>query len=148
MYWQIIYSVLVNPGKKAVDIANILCVTENKIYKTVEKYNKLGASWKTNVQWGGRREERFIMTIEEEKEFLRSIEIDAINGHIITCQQIKSKLETKINDKVSDDYIWDMFKRHKWSKKVPRQSHPQANKELQEEYKKILGKFGCQIVSI
>ena len=136
MYWQIIYSVLVNPGKKAVDIANILCVTENKIYKTVEKYNKLGASWKTNVQWGGRREERCIMTIEEEKEFLRSIEIDAINGHIITCQQIKSKLETKINDKVSDDYIWDMFKRHKWSKKVPRQSHPQANKELQEEYKK------------
>ena len=112
MYWQIIYSVLVNPGKKAVDIANILCVTENKIYKTVEKYNKLGASWKTNVQWGGRREERCIMTIEEEKEFLRSIEIDAINGHIITCQQIKSKLETKINDKVSDDYIWDMFKRH------------------------------------
>jgi transposase len=134
--WQIIYSVLVNSGKKALDIANILCVTENKIYKTVEKYNKFGASWKTNVQWGGRREERCIMTLEKEKEFLQNIETEAINGQIITYLQIKSKIETELNRIVSDDYIWDMFKRHKWTKKAPRQTHPKADKEAQEEYKK------------
>ena len=50
--------------------------------------------------------------------------------------------------KVSDDYIWDMFKRHKWSKKVPRQSHPQADKAAQEEFKKTPGKFGSQIVRV
>ncbi|KAA6312775.1 hypothetical protein EZS27_036346, partial [termite gut metagenome] len=37
---------------------------------------------------------------------------------------------------VSDDYVWDLFKRHKWTKKVPRQSHPKADKEAQEAYKK------------
>jgi hypothetical protein len=29
-----------------------------------------------------------------------------------------------------------MFKRHNWKKKVPRQSHPKADKAVQEEYKK------------
>jgi transposase len=134
--WQIIYSVLTNSGKKAAEIADILCVTEDKIYTTVRKYNKLGSSWKTDVKWGGRREKRCIMTLEKEKEFLQSVETYAVNGHIITYHQIKSKLETEINRSVSDDYIWDMFKRHKWTKKVPRQTHPQADKKAQEEYKK------------
>lgn len=30
-----------------------------------------------------------------------------------------------------------MFKRHGWKKKVPRPSHPKANREEQEEYKKL-----------
>jgi transposase len=42
----------------------------------------------------------------------------------------------QLKKEVSDDYIWDMFKRHGWSKKVPRKSHPQADKAKQEEYKK------------
>ena len=139
--WQILYSVQTNPGKQASSISDILCVTINKVYKTVEKYNKLGASWKSNITWGGRREKRCIMTIEKEKEFLRGVETDAINGRIITYQQIKSKLEATINRNVSDDYIWDLFKRHKWSKKEPRQSHPQADKVKQEEYKKNSGRI-------
>jgi transposase len=134
--WQILYSVQTNPGKQASEIAEILCVKKEKIYKTVEKYNKLGVSWKSNIKRGGRREERCIMTIEKEKEFLQSLETDAINGTIITYKQVKFKLEATINRKVSDDYIWDMFKRHKWTKKVPRQAHPKADKAAQEEYKK------------
>ena len=62
--------------------------------------------------------------------------------------QIKSKLEAIINRNVSDDYIWDLFKRHKWTKKVPRQSHPQADKAKQEEYKKTLGKSGSQMFRV
>lgn len=30
-----------------------------------------------------------------------------------------------------------MFKRHRWKKKVPRPSHQKANREEQEEYKKL-----------
>jgi transposase len=134
--WQILYSVQTNTGKQASEIAAILGVTINKIYKTVEKYNKLGVSWKSNIKRGGRREKRCIMTIEQEKEFLQSVETEAINGTIITCQHIKSKIETRLNRSVSDDYIWDLFRRHKWTKKVPRQSHPQADKAKQNEYKK------------
>jgi transposase len=134
--WLLIYSVASNPGKKASEFAEILCVTVNKVYKTVRKYNLLGASWKSGVKRGGRREARCIMTFEKEKEFLQTVEKDALNGQIVTYHQIKSKMETQIGREVSDDYIWDMFKRHQWNKKVPRPSHPGADKEAQEEYKK------------
>jgi transposase len=134
--WQILYSVQTNQGKRASEIADILCINVYKIYKTVEKYNRHGASWKSNIRLGGRREERCIMTLDKEKEFLQSIETEAINGNILTYQNVKSKVEEKVNRRVSDDYIWDMFKRHKWTKKVPRPSHPKADKEAQEVFKK------------
>jgi len=134
--WQIIHSVQVNPRKKASEIAEILCVKPENIYKKVQRYNKLGLSWKSNVNRGGRREARCITTIEKEQEFLKSVEEDALGGKIITYQQVKLKFEKQIKRTVSDDYIWDMFKRHKWTKKAPRQSHPQADKVAQEEYKK------------
>jgi transposase len=76
------------------------------------------------------------MSLEEESEFLKSLEQKALKGEILTYRHIKNKLELKLNRLVSDDYIWDLFKRHNWSKKVPRQSHPKADKEAQEEYKK------------
>ena len=65
----------------------------------------------------------------------RSIEEEALKGQIITYKQIKDKLESKIQKKVSDDYIWDLFNRQGWNKKVPRQSHPKSDKEEQKEYK-------------
>jgi transposase len=134
--WQIIHSVQVNPGKTASEIAAVLSVKPENIYKKVQRYNKLGVSWKAGVKHGGRREKRCIMSLEREREFLKSIEEDAIGGQIITYQQVKQKLETQMKVTVSEDYIWDMFKRHKWTKKVPRQSHPQADKAAQEEFKK------------
>ena len=134
--YQIIYSVQTNLGKKAEEIAKTLGVSTNKVYKTVEKYNKNGISWKDNITRGGRREPRCIMSLNEESEFLQSIEQEALRGEILSYVQIKNKLEIRINRSVSDDYIWDLFKRHKWKKKVPRQSHPKSDKEAQEEYKK------------
>ena len=134
--YQIIYSVQTNCGKKGEDIAQILGITKNKVFKTVEKYNKYGLEWQNGKSRGGRREARCTMSLDEEASFLRDVEQDALKGQIITYRQIKDKLESAINKTVSDDYIWDLFKRHKWSKKVPRQSHPKADKEAQEAYKK------------
>ena len=76
------------------------------------------------------------MPLNEEAKFLQSIEQEALKGEILSYVQIKNKLESMINRSVSDDYIWDLFKRHKWKKKVPRQSHPKSDKAVQEEYKK------------
>jgi transposase len=134
--WQVIHSVQVNPGKSALDISKVLCIKPENIYKKVQRYNKLGVSWKTDVKHGGRRERRCIMSLDKERDFLNSMEEDAVDGQIITYQQVKQKLESQLSHTVSDDYIWDMFKRHRWTKKVPRQSHPQADKAAQEEYKK------------
>jgi transposase len=134
--YQIIYSVQTNFGKKAEEIAKSLGISTNKVYKTVEKYNKNGLSWKENITRGGRRESKCIMPLQEEAAFLKSIEQEALKGAILNYRQIKNKLELRINRTLSDDYIWDLLKRHNWSKKVPRQSHPKADKEKQEEYKK------------
>ena len=128
-----IYSVYSNPGKKAFEIASILCVTENKIYKTVQKYNRMGVSWKSGVKRGGRRQGRCFLTIEDEKLLMKSLEEDALSGNILTFRHIKEKVELFVGKEVSDDYtcalhevrgIWDLFYRHEWSKKIPRQHHP------------------------
>jgi transposase len=134
--YRILYSVPVNEGKSALDMADYPGVSKNRIYKTVEKYNRLGAGWKDNVRHGGRREARCIMSLEKEKQFLQSIEKEALTGEMITYRQIKSKLEGQINRTVSDDYIWTLLKRHGWKKKVPRPRHPLSDKSTQEEYKK------------
>ena len=138
--WQIIYCVQVNFGKKAEEIALMLGVTTTKIYKKVQTYNKYGVGWRNDKKWGGRREERCNLSLEEEKGLLKQLEIEASKGLILTYKQIKVKVEDKVGREVSDDYIWDLFKRHKWKKKVPRQSHPKADIGKQEEYKKNLKK--------
>lgn len=134
--WQIIYSVQVNYGKTAEEIAKILGVKKSKIYNIIQNYNKFGKGFRTYDNWGGRRKERCILTLEEEASILKEVEADALKGNILTYRQIKDIVELKVGKGVSDDYIWDLFKRHGWKKKVPRQSHPKANKDEQEEYKK------------
>jgi transposase len=134
--YQILYLVDIHKGCKACEIASMLCITSNKVFKTVEKYNKQGVKWKEGIQRGGRREERSLMRLDEERDFLQSVEEHAHHGSIITYKQIKSKLEIKLDKAISDDYVWDLFKRHGWRKKVPRKSHPQADKAAQEAYKK------------
>ena len=134
--WQIIYSVQTNYGKKADEFAQILAVKKSKIYRVIQSYNKHGKSWRTYDNWGGRREARCILTLEEEVSLLKELEAEALKGQIMIYKHIKEKVEAKAGRKVSDDYIWDLFKRHNWKKKVPRQSHPSGNKKEQEEYKK------------
>lgn len=134
--WQIIYCVQTNFGKKAEEIASLLGVTTSKIYNAIQAYNSQGTKWREGVEWGGRREERCNLSLDEEKSLLKQLEADASKGLILTYKQIKKKVEGKVGREVSDDYIWDLFNRHGWKKKAPRQSHPKANIEKQEEYKK------------
>lgn len=134
--WQIIYSVQTNPGKKAEEFAAFLGVTKQKIYSVIQGYNKYGTSWRTYDNWGGRREERCIFSLETEAEILEELEQEALSGNILIYKHIKVKVEEKAGKQVSDDYIWDLLKRHGWKKKVPRQSHPQGSEDEQHEYKK------------
>ncbi len=134
--WQIIYSVQTNYGKKADDISVILGVSKSMIYRIVQGYNKNGKNWRVYDNWGGRRQERCLLTLEEEVELLKEIETEALAGNILICKHVKKAVESKAGKEVSDDYIWDLFKRHGWKKKVPRQSHPKGDKEKQDDYKK------------
>ena len=134
--WQIIYSVQTNFGKTADEFSSILGVSKHKIYKVIQEYNKNGENWRTYDNWGGRRESRCILTLEEESNLLKKFEEEAFSGKILIYKHIKQRVENKVKREVSDDYIWDLFKRHGWKKKVPRQSHPKGDKQEQEDYKK------------
>jgi transposase len=139
--WQIIYSVQTNYGKKSEEFADMLCVTKSKVLYTIQMYNKHGKDWRTYDQWGGRRRQRCHLSIEDEKLLMGSLENDALLGKILTFRHIKKHVEIFVGKEVSNDYIWDLFSRHGWSKKVPRQCHPKADKAAQEEYKKKLKKI-------
>jgi transposase len=140
-YWQILLSVSFNPGKKAEEYAKFLGVTMSKVYRIVELYNKQGANFTEKLEWGGRRDETSFLTIEEEVKMMESFRLKALQGEILTAKDVCKEIEKQLNRKVSDDYVWDLFKRHNWKKKAPRPQHPRHNQIAQEEFKKNSPKF-------
>jgi len=140
-YWQILLSISFNPNKKAEEYAAFLCVTKSKIYKVVERYNKEGVSFIEDSKWGGRRATTSYLSIEEEQQMMDEIKTKAKEGSIIVAKHIRKIVEAKVGKAVSDDYLWDLFNRHNWKKKMPRPEHPKCNKEAQEEFKKNSQKY-------
>jgi len=134
--WQIIYSVLKNPGKTNEEISEILGLPLWKVFRVVENYNNEGKNWQGGKRRGGRRASRSFLSIEEEEKLLNSLKKKAIKGKVLTYHDIKQEIENKLKRKVSDDYIWDLFKRHGWKKKAPRPKHPLQKKEESDEFKK------------
>ena len=119
-YWQILLSVSFNPNKKAEEYAAFLGFTKSKIYKVVELYNKNGADFTTSLNWGGRRNATSHMSFEEEQLFMNELAVTAVNGNVLVAKHIRELIEKKLCRPVSEDYIWDLFKRHNWKKKMPR----------------------------
>lgn len=134
--WQILNAVAKSPGMSAKTISLILSSTLTIVRRTVQLYNIHGADFMNKLQWGGRREVRSNLSLEEEGKLLKSIEEKSLKGEILTAKDIRKEVEEKVKKKVSEDYIWDLFKRHGWKKKSPRPKHPKQNIEAQEEFKK------------
>ena len=135
-YWQILLSVSFNPNKKAAEYALFLGTTTSKIYRVVESYNKNGATFLDSKKWGGRRLETSTMSFDEETKMMNDFKTKANEGKLLVAKHVKKIVEKKLGKEVSEDYIWDLFKRHNWKKKMPRPEHPKKNKEAQEEFKK------------
>jgi transposase len=134
--WKIIQCIKTNPCIEASEIARVFCLSQQKVYQVIQQYNKIGARYKLDKQWGGRRKERSYISLEVEKELLEGLRKKALNGLILTARDIKKEFEKQIGKSLSDDYIWDVFKRHNWSKKAPRPEHPKTDYDKQEEFKK------------
>lgn len=135
-YWQILFCIQSNPGKKASEYADLLGVDTSKVYRIVESYNTIGATFDQQLQWGGRREQRSKLSIEQEARLLKKLESKAGSGKIITINDIRQAVEREAGSGVSDDYLWDLFKRHGWRKKAPRPQHPKKDSAAQEAFKK------------
>jgi transposase len=67
---------------------------------------------------------------------LEAIESKASKGLIKTANDMRAIVEQKVGKAVSDDYLWDLFNRHGWKKKMPRPHHPKRSLSDQQEFKK------------
>lgn len=132
--WQIIYLIQVGKMSSAEVLAPIVNLSVHSIYKIVEKYNLEGASSISYKPKGGRR--KAYLSVEEEKELFVSLEDKASKGQIKTAGDIRLIVEKRIGHTISDDYLWDLFKRNGWKKKMPRPHHPKRSLEDQLEFKK------------
>lgn len=131
--WQIIYSI----SAYSVDadyLADITGYSKASVYAIVQQYNKSDKSDVSSKQRGGRR--RGLMNLEQEKALMKSLEDKAIKGQILSGKDVRKIVEQMLNKSVSDDYIWDLFKRNGWTKHSPRPHHPNKNESKQEEFKK------------
>jgi transposase len=76
------------------------------------------------------------MTVAEEKKLMKGLEDKALKGQILSFRNIKKIVEAAAGKEVSDDYLWDLFKRNGWTKHSPRPHHPNKDASKQEEFKK------------
>ena len=87
--WQIIYFVQTNPDKSLLEISRLLGVSKSKVFITIKLYNEFGENWLTKSQWGGRREQRCHLSLEDEKQLMQSLKSEALLGKILTFRHIK-----------------------------------------------------------
>ena len=72
----------------------------------------------------------------EEAALFVSLEQKAVEGLIKTANDIRSIVEERVGKVVSEDYLWDLFHRNCWKKKIPHPHHPKRSLEQQAEFKK------------
>jgi len=132
--WQILYMVQIAGIHSAAVISPLVDLSLSSIYKIVGAYNKLGAAGISYTPRGGRR--RSLLSAEDETILLDSIAEQASKGLVKTANDMRAIVEAKVGKAVSDDYLWDLFNRNGWKKKMPRPHHPNRSKEKQEEFKK------------
>jgi transposase len=121
---------------RAKQIGGIVGVSERTVNQWVYYYNKKGEAGIKSMLRGGRRENREIMSIEQEKAFLDTLISRAEKGLIIITKTIKEEVEKYIGKGISLDYVYDLLHRNNWRKVTPRPRHPKTKIEVQEEFKK------------
>jgi len=101
--WQIIYNVRVY-SVDAEYLSDITGFSKANVYTIVQRFNNSKDPDVTTKPRGGRRRE--IMSVEQERELMNSLESKALKGEILSGKDIRKIVEQKVNKPVSDDYIW------------------------------------------
>jgi transposase len=132
--WQIIYTALLEP-RKAEEIATCVGVSLSLVQKVISQYNRFGVSSILVKYGGGRYHENLTKTREE--EFLAPFFEQAKQGRHVTIKVIHIAYEKCLGKKVHKATVYRILERYEWRKICPRPSHPKADKEAQEAFKKI-----------
>jgi transposase len=132
--WQMLYLIQVAQLNNAAQIGTAVGLSRHAVYQLVRSYNKRGIEAIAKKSKGGRR--RSLLSIDQEKSLIEELKKMAQAGQIHSVAAIRKHVEAKVGNKVSDDYLWDLFNRHGWKKKMPRPHHPKSDKAAQIKFKK------------
>jgi len=83
---------------------------------------------------GGRR--RQMMSLEEEKDFLKPWEQEASSAGMVIVPPLHQALEKHLGRKVHASQVYRLLARHGWRKLSPDSVHPKTDEAKQEDWKK------------
>jgi len=118
----------------AAEIADMVAVSVQAVWKWVGEYNKRGPSGLSRQGRGGRRWS--YLTEEQEEELLRSIKDRALEGDVLTAKQVLPLVRKAAGCDVSLAYVYKLLHRHGWRKLGPRPHHVKGDANAREEFKK------------
>jgi len=115
-------------------IAGMLGMSFGGVRNIHSRYLRRGESILTNVPIGGRLHAK--MSLEEEKSFLAPFEKAATRSGILVVSDIHKAYENCVGCKVPASTVYRLLARQGWRKVAPRPSHPKADVDAQEAFKK------------
>ena len=123
-------------GLRASEIAETLDMHKASVWKIHARFFKEGSSIFQSKVHGGRYREN--LTIKEERKLLKSFFKQAKRSGILIVSKIKEAYEELLGREVPHSTIYRILERHGWRKIAPRPSHPKADPQAQEAFKKTL----------
>ena len=125
-------------GLRAAEIGKALGLHTASVWRIHSDFFKLGVEIFVSSPHGGRH--RANLSIAEEEEVLAPFLKEAENSGIITVHAVHQAYELKLGREVVPSTIYRALARHDWRELVPRSSHPKADQEAQDTFKKTSAK--------
>lgn len=123
-------------GKKGTEISEITGYSVNSVKSMISNYNKNGID---SFLYKKRESNNRKFTKDEEKEVLVGFAEIARSGQILIVSDIHKAFQDKAGKYVSLVTVYNILKRNKWRKIMPRSRHPKkASEEEIETFKKNL----------
>ena len=122
-------------GQRNQTIASKLDTSAAVVSQWVSAYCREGIKTLMGGKYRGNRRN---MSIEEEAALLGEFKEQAKQGRIVEVSTIKAAYEKKAGHTIGSGQIYQVLRRHKWRKIMPRSKHPKkASDEAIEASKKL-----------
>ena len=119
-------------GLDAIQTSGILGISERTVFRNRRRIRHQDE--RRQNTWGGRR--HYSMTIEEERDFLRTWEAKANEGGVLSVPPVHAALMETLGRSIPMSTTYRLLARHGWRKVQPDTKHPKSKPEIQEEFKK------------
>ncbi|MEG0742802.1 MAG: helix-turn-helix domain-containing protein [Clostridia bacterium] len=113
-------------GEKVETIAKFHKVSKNAISQICMRYRRQGLDEFIRNKYTSHYR---LLSEEQEKEILARFEMLAESGQQITAKAMKEALDEACGKDTGNVYVYNVLKRHKWRKVMPRSQHPKAADE-------------------